>query len=125
MSLSIVTIERRFTAFEVFLNDKQIDVVFHSGCTVEEQKRSLIEHDGYDSEIEVYGQLGCVLPMSTSEKLSLLDDNDVTLFMDCELWRWKDNAGPSFKSHVTRNEAIDDAIKNLNLDTQGIEDTNQ
>lgn len=43
-------------AFDVFLNGKNIDTIFYSKGTkvdAEEVKQSLINHDGYDSRIEV------------------------------------------------------------------------
>lgn len=40
-------------AFDVFLNDKLIDTVFDQGTDPQEVKRSLINHDGYDSGILV------------------------------------------------------------------------
>jgi hypothetical protein len=40
--------------FTVFLRDKWIDdVFFQENTTAEEVKKSLIEHDGYDPDIEV------------------------------------------------------------------------
>lgn len=42
------------TAFDVFLNGKRIDTVFYNaGMTADEVKRSLVNHDGYDSAIDV------------------------------------------------------------------------
>ena len=40
-------------AFDVYLDGKLIDTVFAQGYTVDEMARSLIDHDGYDSGIEV------------------------------------------------------------------------
>ena len=43
-------------AFDVYLNGKKIDTVFYSAGTnvdADEVKRSLINHDGYDSGITV------------------------------------------------------------------------
>jgi hypothetical protein len=40
-------------AFDVFLNSKEIDTVFATGYDAEEMRRSLINHDGYDSRIVV------------------------------------------------------------------------
>lgn len=40
-------------AFDVYLNDKEIDTVFANNTSVDEMRRSLINHDGYDSAIEV------------------------------------------------------------------------
>ena len=41
-------------AYNVYLRGKLIDTVFQSGMsTVEEVKRSLINHDGYDAAIRV------------------------------------------------------------------------
>lgn len=43
-------------AFDIYLNGKLIDTVFYSPnvkVDVEEVKQSLINHDGYDSGIEV------------------------------------------------------------------------
>lgn len=40
-------------AWDVFLHDKLIDTVWHANATVDEVRRSLINHDGYDSNIVV------------------------------------------------------------------------
>lgn len=40
-------------AFDVYLRGKLIDTVFAKGYTVEEMKKSLIKHDGYDPAITV------------------------------------------------------------------------
>lgn len=48
--------EMEMQAFNVWLNGKCIDTVFYSdgfSVTVEEVKKSLINHDGYDPRIEV------------------------------------------------------------------------
>lgn len=47
---------RRQRAFNVYLNGENIDTVFYSSGTnvdADEVKRSLINHDGYDSGITV------------------------------------------------------------------------
>ena len=42
------------TAYDVYLNGKLIDTVFQSDpSNPEDVKRSLVNHDGYDSEIVV------------------------------------------------------------------------
>jgi hypothetical protein len=41
-------------AFDVFLGSKQIDTVFATGYDAAEMRKSLIDHDGYDSRIVVY-----------------------------------------------------------------------
>ncbi len=40
-------------AFDVFLNGKLIDTIFATGYTVEEMRRSLIDHDNYHVGIVV------------------------------------------------------------------------
>ncbi len=43
-------------AFDVFLNRKKIDTVFYSASdksTADDVKRSLVNHDGYDPDINV------------------------------------------------------------------------
>lgn len=95
MTLSIATVERRFTAFDVYLNDKKIDTTFHQGQTVEEQKRSLVAHDGYDSEIEVYGVADSVVPLTKKEMRTLLEDVEAETFLDVVKWRWGDATGAS------------------------------
>lgn len=40
-------------AFDVYLNGRLIDTVFANGYDAEEMRRSLINHDGYDSRITV------------------------------------------------------------------------
>lgn len=40
-------------AYDVYLNKKLIDTVFFNGYSAEEVKKSLIDHDGYDSGIVV------------------------------------------------------------------------
>ena len=46
----------RAQAFNVYLNGKLIDTVWFTGYTVDEARKSLIEHDGYDSRIIVKGE---------------------------------------------------------------------
>ena len=40
-------------AFDVYLNGRKIDTVFATNYDAEEMRRSLIDHDGYDSRIVV------------------------------------------------------------------------
>lgn len=40
-------------AFDVYKDGKKIDTVFYSGNDADEVKKSLIDHDGYDSDIVV------------------------------------------------------------------------
>jgi hypothetical protein len=50
------TKSQRQRAFDVYLNGRIIDTVFYSTSTpvdVEEVKRSLVNHDGYDDRIIV------------------------------------------------------------------------
>lgn len=122
MTLSIATVERRFTAFDVYLNDKKIDTTFHQGQTVEEQKRSLVAHDGYDSEIEVYGVADSVVPLTKKEMRTLLEDVGAETFLDVVKWRWGDATGAS-APFDTEEEALRDAVESLGLDTKGAEDT--
>lgn len=124
MTLSIATVERRFTSFDVYLNDKLIDTTFHQGETVEEQKRSLIEHDGYDSEIEVYGVAESVIPLTKKEMRTLLEDVGGEVFQDVVSWHWRDDTGASLPFQ-TESDALADAVESLGLDTKGIEDTRQ
>jgi len=52
--LDIGKISEKQYAYSVFLDGKEIDTVFYSGeQEVEDVKRSLVDHDGYDSRIEV------------------------------------------------------------------------
>lgn len=43
-------------AYLVYLNGRLIDTVWFTGYTVEEARKSLIEHDGYDPRIIVKGR---------------------------------------------------------------------
>jgi hypothetical protein len=121
MSLSCATVERRFTAFDVYLNGKCIDTTYHTGNTVEEQRKSLIGHDGYDSEIEVYGVTGTVIPLTRKEMRTLLEDIDVEVRQDVVNWYWFDEIGASLP-FATELEALRDAITAKELDTKGAED---
>ena len=40
-------------AYNVYFRGKLIDTVWFTGYTVEEARKSLIDHDGYDYRIEV------------------------------------------------------------------------
>ncbi len=52
--MKIVKLKMKIKEFTVFLRDKWIDdVFFQENTTPEEVKKSLIEHDGYDPDIEV------------------------------------------------------------------------
>lgn len=119
----IFTPARRFTSFDVYLNDEHIDTTFHVGETVEDQKRSLIDHDGYDSDIEVYGVAESVLPLTKKEMRSLLEDVDASVYQEVVKWRWSDSIGTSVVSFDTEDDAMRDAIESLELDTRGKEDT--
>jgi hypothetical protein len=123
MSLSIATVERRFTSFDVYdADDILIDTVFHTGCTVEEQKRSLIDHDDYSPDIEVYGVAETVLPLTKKEMRALLEDVDVRVQQDIVSWHWYDETGASLP-FPTEEAALRDAVESLELDTKGVEDT--
>lgn len=113
---------RRFTSFDVYLNGERIDTTFHQGETVEEQKRSLIDHDGYDSGIEVYGRADTVVPLTKREMRTLLGDMDGEVFQDVVSWHWRDETGASLPFQ-TEEDALRDAMETLELDTRGIEDT--
>lgn len=114
---------RRFTSFDVYLNGERIDTTFHQGETVEEQKRSLIDHDGYDSGIEVYGRADTVIPLTKTEMRTLLEDMDAKVYQDVVKWRWSDESGASPFTFDTEEAAMRDAIEALDLDTKGEEDT--
>lgn len=45
--------QKKQQAFDVYLNGKRIDTVFATGYDVEEMKKSLVEHDGYNPSITV------------------------------------------------------------------------
>ena len=45
--------EARSNAWDVYLNGKHIDTVFDQETDAEMVKRSLVDHDGYDPNIEV------------------------------------------------------------------------
>lgn len=48
----------KLRVFNVSLDDREIDTIFWQGkITSEEVKQSLVEHDGYDPEIEVIEDL--------------------------------------------------------------------
>lgn len=121
MSLSIATVERRFTCFDVYLEGKCIDTVYHKEATVEEQKTSLIEHDGYHPCIEVYGVVGTVVPLTRKEMRTLLDDIGVEVRQDVVSWHWFNDVGASLP-FATELEALQDAIAANELDTKGAED---
>lgn len=114
---------RRFTAFEVYQANELVDMTYHSGTTVEEQKRSLIEHDGYDADIEVYGRADTVIPLTKTEMRTLLEDMDAKVYQDVVKWRWSDESGASPFTFDTEEAAMRDAIEALDLDTKGEEDT--
>lgn len=124
MTLSIATVERRFTSFDVYLNDKLIDTVFSLAATVADTERSLIEHDGYDSEIEVYGVAETVVPLTKGEMRTLLEDVGGEVFQDVVSWHWRDDTGASLPFQ-TESAALADAVESLVLDTKGVEDTRQ
>lgn len=44
---------QKTAAYRVFLRGKHIDTVWFTGYTVEEARKSLIEHDGYNPAIVV------------------------------------------------------------------------
>lgn len=123
MTLIVATVERRFTSFDVRRsNGVLLDTVFHTGCTVEEQKRSLIDHDNYSDDIEVYGVAETVIPLTKREMRTLLEDVGAWVQQDIVSWHWYDEQGASLPFQ-TEEAALRDAVESLELDTQGVEDT--
>lgn len=115
---------RRFTSFDVYLDAVHIDTTFHTGESVEEQKASLIDHDGYDPGIEVYGVAETVIPLTKKEMRTLLEDMDGEVYQDVVSWHWRDENGVSLPFQ-TEEDALRDAMDALELDTCGKEDTYQ
>ena len=52
------TPKTRNTAYSVYLNGREIDIVFASYDDPEEMHRSLVNHDGYDPRIVAKGPRG-------------------------------------------------------------------
>lgn len=123
MSLIVATVERRFTSFDVYRsNGVLLDTVFHTGCTVEEQKRALVDHDNFGDDIEVYGVAETVIPLTKKEMRILLEDVGAWVGQDIVSWHWYDSVGASLPFQ-SEEEALRDAIESLELDTKGVEDT--
>lgn len=128
-----MNIERRYSGgFDVYVPSNfgraHIDTVYFTSYTREEARRSLIDHDGYDSNIIVIPPLEGIIPLNERELESLCDDNDVRVVQATEAealgrWDWlDDNGNASDMSFGTKVEAMRDAVDRLELDDNGAED---
>lgn len=123
-----MTIERRYSgAFNVYKPSRDfgrvsIDTVFWTAGTVDEVRRSLISHDGYDSDIIVVPELSGIIPLTVKELEEICDDSDVQLVQATEqevfgMWDWLDDNGNSCdRSFDTKEAAMRDALVILALD---------
>lgn len=120
-----MTIERRYTgAFDVYRPSRdfgrvQIDTVFYGqGSTVDEVRRGLIDHDGYDSNIIVVAS-GDIIPLTAGELESLCEDHEVRVFQseqdeDRGLWQWRREDGEASDTGFESEEAaMRDAVAAL------------
>lgn len=119
-----MTIERRYTGgFDVILNDEHIDTVFFTSYTRDEAVKSLINHDGYDSNITVFPPLDGIIPLTERELEDLCDENEVTVAEVDGGWNWKTEEDREGLWPSTSKElAMRDAVDALSLDTNGEED---
>lgn len=128
-----MTIERRYTgAFAVYKEDslgnrESVDTVFWTAGTKDEVRRSLIDHDGYDSDIVVVPNIKGILPLTEKELEELCSDNEIriTRLSDGKFqWGMVDHDGDDrFGSgYDTKLEAMTEAVLWLDLDTNGDED---
>ena len=128
-----MTIERRYTgAFDVYIpsgfggNRAHIDTVFWTAGSVDEVRRSLIGHDGYDSNIIVVPMADNILPLTEKELAELCDDNDVSLVPETTGWFWNGEDGEGDMRHGrgydSKETAMRAAVEVLELDTNGSED---
>jgi hypothetical protein len=126
-----MTIERRYTgAFDVYKEDGMgnqtlVDTVFWTAGTKDEVRRSLINHDGYDSDIVVVPNVSGILPLTEKELEELCSDNDVTFVRETNGWFWNaEDADGDMRHgrHGTKLEAMRYAVEILELDTEGEED---
>ena len=130
-----MNIERRYSGgFDVYIpsnfggNRTHIDTVYFTSYTKDEARRSLIDHDGYDSNIIVVPPQDGIIPLTERELESLCEDNDVRLVQAEESevfgrWDWlDDNGNASDMSFETKEAAMRDAVERLDLDTNGSED---
>lgn len=125
-----MTIERRYSgSFDVYKpcsfggGQMHIDTVFYSSATVDEVRRGLIGHDGYDSDIIVTPS-GDIIALTDAELEEICEDNEVRLVQATEpevagRWDWlQDDAGnASDMSFAEKREAMLDAVERLELDT--------
>lgn len=122
-----MTIERRYKgAFNVYKPDGNrrefIDTVFWQTATIDEVRRSLIDHDGYDSDIEVVPEVGTIVPLTDGELEAICDENEVSVAQSSDngdngLWTWRQDDEGCDSSFNTKREAMEDAVAALELDT--------
>lgn len=121
-----MTIERRYKgAYDVYVptnyGREHIDTVFWDTSTVDEVRRSLIDHDGYQSDIVVV-PVDDPLPLTERELETLCDEGGVRLVQAEEpevfgRWDWlDDDSNASDMSFETKEEAMLDAVATLGLE---------
>ncbi len=126
-----MNIERRYSGgFDVYVPSNfgrdYIDTVYFTGYTRDDARRSLIDHDGYDSNIIVIPPLEGIIPLNARELESLCEDNEVTIREGKKGWVWNgetlsgnQHSGCGFN---TKEDAMRDAVSWLELDDNGAED---
>lgn len=116
-------IERNYSgAFNVWIEREgyreAVDTVFFSCATVDEVRRSLIEHDGYDSAIVVTADEAIVRPFSDTEVERISADYDLTIALGPDGGytcsdESEDKASDEF---ATKSEALETALYNLGVE---------
>lgn len=121
-----MTIERRYKgAFDVYVETNygrtHIDTVFWAPATIDEVRRSLIDHDNYDSNITVVPAEGTMLPLTEGELADLCADNDVTTHEDGGKWSYRVDDRENSYTFDTERDAMLDAVAAGNLEEQTYE----
>lgn len=116
-----MNIERQYNGgFDVILNGETIDTVFYSRATVDEVRRGLIDHDGYDAGIEVVPPADGIVPLTDDQLESLCDDNEVSVEPDGRgrwVWACEDARGRAYGgSGESKRAAMLDAVEAMELD---------
>jgi len=115
-----MNLERRYSGwFNVYNSDGDlIEEVHWQPATVDEVRRSLIDHDGFPSDI-VVKPAGKPLGLSDAEMEALCEYYDVTVEQNGEGWIWSSPEDNSNGEALTdKRSAMEEAINCLDLETR-------
>lgn len=91
-----------------------IDTVYYSTASIDEVRRGLIDHDGYDSNIIVtLGESAKLVPLTADQIEKLCDEYEIVLTGKDGCWDWSIEEGQLVGSFETRSIAVLDAMESI------------